>query len=317
MWRWAGSSGSWCGSAVGPIFRNVQQQVAAHRHVQQLHAGADAEHGRAALGDHPHQPAIEQLAARGQRANRGVQHPAVAARIEVGAPHEHHAVDAIEHLLQVFVAFERRNDERNAADLADRVVVARRDVRETGLFARGVREIGIETNDWLRHSCTPLLGVVTDASYVSLFHDSLAGRTADCIGKLAASPYGPNADEGSTCRVLAKIGRWPCACAGVTAGSRNSISLRPEELPSCVAVSCGRWECKLGVTLRRWLSDLQVTRPFWVHARTASTTSCDQLTADCTSRVSRRSVHQLATANVCSQELVANPKKMPASISNG
>ena len=69
-----------------------------------------------------------------------------------------------EDLLQIFVALERRNDERNAAHLADRVVVARRDVRESGLVARGVREIGIQTNDWLRPChCTPLFGVVRDA----------------------------------------------------------------------------------------------------------------------------------------------------------
>ena len=137
------------------IFRNVQQQVAAHRDVQQLHAAADAEHGLPPLGNHPHQPAIEQLAPLRERANRGVQHPAVAARIEVGPADEHHAVHTIEHLLQVFVLIERRNDQRNAADFGDRVVVARRDVSETGLITRCVGEIGIHTNDWLKHTALP------------------------------------------------------------------------------------------------------------------------------------------------------------------
>ena len=92
--------------------------------VEQLHAGADAEHGHAALGDDSHQPAIEQLAAGRQRANRGMQHPAVAARVEIGAADQHHAVDVVEKLLQVVIAFQRRNDERDAADLRDRVVIA-------------------------------------------------------------------------------------------------------------------------------------------------------------------------------------------------
>ena len=119
-----------------PIFRNVQQQRAAHRHVQQLHAAADAEHGLPPFGDHPHQAAIEHLAALGERANRRVEHPAVATRIEIGAAHEHHTVHTIEHLLQVFVLIERRNDQRNAADFGDRVVVARGDIGETRLIAR-------------------------------------------------------------------------------------------------------------------------------------------------------------------------------------
>ena len=120
----------------GPIFRDVQQQRAAHRDVEQLHAGADAEHRLPPFGDHPHQAAIEQLAALGQRANRRMEHPAVATRVEIGAADEHHAVHPIENLLQVFVVVERRNDQRNPADLADRVVIARRDVGETRLITR-------------------------------------------------------------------------------------------------------------------------------------------------------------------------------------
>ena len=133
----------------------MQQQRAAHRDVQQLHAAADAEHRLPPLGDHPHQAAIEQLAPLGERANRRVEHPAVAPRIKVGAAHEHHAVHAIENLLQVFVLIERRNDQRNPADLGDRVVVARRDVGETGLVTRCVGEIGIQTNDRLKHTALP------------------------------------------------------------------------------------------------------------------------------------------------------------------
>ena len=159
VWRCAGSSGSWCGKRTRAIFRNVQQQIAAHRHVEQLHAGADAEHRRAALGDHPHQAAIEHFAALGERANRRVEHPAIATRIEIGAPHEHHTVHTIEQFLNVFVVFERRNDQWNAADLADRIVIARRDIGETRLIASRIREIGVNTNDWFRHTFTPLLSV--------------------------------------------------------------------------------------------------------------------------------------------------------------
>ena len=97
------------------ILGNVQQQIAAQRHVDQLHAGANAEHRHPPVGDQPHQSAIEQLAAIGQQPNRRVEHPAVAARIEVGPADQHDAVDLVEQLLQVVIVGQRGNDDRNSS----------------------------------------------------------------------------------------------------------------------------------------------------------------------------------------------------------
>ncbi len=40
---------------VRQVFGNVQEQVAALRDVQQLHADANAKHGQSAIGDQAHQ----------------------------------------------------------------------------------------------------------------------------------------------------------------------------------------------------------------------------------------------------------------------
>jgi len=119
----------------------VEQQRATQRDVDQLHAGADAEHGHPPVSDQPHQAAIEEFAALGQRPNGGMEHPAVAARVEIGAPHEHHAVEAVENLFQVVVVVDGRDDHRYSAYLADRVVIARRNVGKTRLVTRWVGEI--------------------------------------------------------------------------------------------------------------------------------------------------------------------------------
>src|SRR3954468_5286559 len=90
------------------VFWDVQQQSAAHRHVQKLHAGADAEYRLSPIGNHPHQPAIEKLAPLSKWADCRVEHPTITSGIKVGAPHENNAVYAIEDLLQVVVLIKRR-----------------------------------------------------------------------------------------------------------------------------------------------------------------------------------------------------------------
>ena len=157
MWRWAGSIGSRCGKRARSIFRNVEHQVAAHHDVQELHAGPDAEHRQPALGDDPHQAAIEGFASRSERTDRGVRHPAIAAWIEVGPAHEHDSINRCERVGEVVVAFERRHNERDASGLRDRVVVTRVDVGERRAASGGGAEICIQSDNWLGHSLV-LLG---------------------------------------------------------------------------------------------------------------------------------------------------------------
>ncbi len=51
----------------------------------------------------PHQPAVEVLAAGVERPHAGMQHVAVAARVEIGSADQHHAVEQIEQATQVGV----------------------------------------------------------------------------------------------------------------------------------------------------------------------------------------------------------------------
>ena len=64
---------------------------------EKLHSATDAENRHPPVGDHPHQQAIEVLAAPIQKADRGVEHEAVVARIEIGAAAEHDAVQGVQH----------------------------------------------------------------------------------------------------------------------------------------------------------------------------------------------------------------------------
>ena len=59
-----------------------------------------------------------------ERTNRWMKHPTIAPRIKISTAHENHAVHTIQDLLQVFVLVEWRNNERDPANLRDRVVVA-------------------------------------------------------------------------------------------------------------------------------------------------------------------------------------------------
>ena len=70
------------------------------------------------------------LAAGVLQPHRRVQHPAVAARVEIGAADEHHRVDAIEHLLDVLLALVGRHEHRQAAGLQNGVEVSGRRVRK-------------------------------------------------------------------------------------------------------------------------------------------------------------------------------------------
>ena len=114
-------------------------------------------HGDAAFADAAGEQPVERLAAFGRAANDGrVEHPAVAAGVEVGAADQDHAVERAEHLVDVFDLFQRRQDHRKGARLQQGVVVAARDVGDGRLVAVGVSVIRVEANDRLRHlACTP------------------------------------------------------------------------------------------------------------------------------------------------------------------
>ncbi len=92
--------------------------------LKQLHAHADAEHRQAPLGGDVHQPAVEILAALLQQPHRGVQHEAVAARVEIGAADQHQAVQQVEHAIEVVLVGQRGNDDRDPSGLGDAVEVA-------------------------------------------------------------------------------------------------------------------------------------------------------------------------------------------------
>ena len=85
----------------GQLFGQVQEQRAALRDVQQLHAGADAEHRHPPLGDLAHQHAVEIFAARVQQPHAAVQLIAVAARVEIAAADEHKGLEHVEHAAEV------------------------------------------------------------------------------------------------------------------------------------------------------------------------------------------------------------------------
>ncbi len=71
-------------------------EVAAERHVQHLHAAADAEVGHAALDGDARQRDLEVVALRIGRLDVGLRLLAVAARVEIGAADEEQTVDAVE-----------------------------------------------------------------------------------------------------------------------------------------------------------------------------------------------------------------------------
>ena len=57
--------------------------------------------GRRRLATISHEQPVEIFAAGVNRANAGMQHEAVAARVEIGASDEQHAVDQVEHAAQI------------------------------------------------------------------------------------------------------------------------------------------------------------------------------------------------------------------------
>ena len=118
--------------------------------VQQLHADADAEHRHATPGDEPHQHAVVLFAARVERTHGGMQHEAVAARIQIGAADQHHAVEQIEHAVQIILVGQRRQDQRNSPGIDDRIIIAGADERVGRRILLGATVIGVQSNQGLR-----------------------------------------------------------------------------------------------------------------------------------------------------------------------
>ena len=106
------------------LFRQMQKQRAALRDVEELHAGADAEHRHPSLGDLAHQHAVEILAAAIEQAHAAVQLIAVAARVEIAAADQHERSQHVEHAAQVVLVLDRRQDDAEFPGRLDRVVVA-------------------------------------------------------------------------------------------------------------------------------------------------------------------------------------------------
>ena len=74
------------------VLRQVQEEVAPLRDVEELHADADAQDRHPPLGDLPHQHAVEIFAAGVHRADAGVDLKAVAAGVEIAAADQHEAL---------------------------------------------------------------------------------------------------------------------------------------------------------------------------------------------------------------------------------
>src|ERR1043165_990946 len=93
-----------------------------------------------------------------------MKHVTVAARIEIGAADQYDAIQTVQELLQIVVFSDRRNDYGYSTDLADGVVIARCDVGEARLVTRCVGEIGVQTNNRLKHRKHSLVWRRPDAS---------------------------------------------------------------------------------------------------------------------------------------------------------
>ena len=91
------------GYRLGQILRNVQEERAALRDVEQLHAAADRQHGHMPGTDVLGQKPVKILAPGVHRPHGRVRHVAVATRIEVSPSHHHHAVEHVEQADDVFL----------------------------------------------------------------------------------------------------------------------------------------------------------------------------------------------------------------------
>jgi len=131
------------------VLGKVQEQRASLGDVEQLHAATDAEDRHVAGADVLGEQPVEILAARLHHPDRRVGHVAVATGIEVAAPDEHHAVEPVEHLHDVVLVGQRRQDHGQAAGGEDAVVVAGRDERERGVLLAGGAEIRVDTDEGL------------------------------------------------------------------------------------------------------------------------------------------------------------------------
>lgn len=108
-----------------------------------------------------------------------MHHEAVAARIEIGPADHHHAVEQIEKLIEVFVFFQHRNDDGNAAGLDDRIVVPRAEVTHRWAILASGAIVHVDPDQWLTiHRQTPC--VSTRPVSCSLISDELheASRTS-------------------------------------------------------------------------------------------------------------------------------------------
>jgi hypothetical protein len=130
----------------GQVLGQVQEERAALRDIQELHAGADREDGHSPVGDLPHQQAVERLAARVHRANRAVELIAVVARIEIAAADHHEALQKVENLFHIGLVLHRGHNDRNTAGGLDAVEVAGSDVRECWSLLARRAVIDIQTN---------------------------------------------------------------------------------------------------------------------------------------------------------------------------
>ena len=137
------------GDRLRQVFGDVEEQRAPHGDVDELHAAADREDrhvaGADVLGEHP----VEVFATGVHRADGRVGHVAVAAGIEVGAAHHHHAVEQVEEADHIVLVGQGRQDHGNATRGRDAVVVAGGDEREGRVLLAGRTVVGVDADEGL------------------------------------------------------------------------------------------------------------------------------------------------------------------------
>ena len=135
------------GDRPGQVLGDVQEQGAPLGDVEELHAGADAEHRHVAGADVLGEEAVEVLAPGVHRPHRRVGHVAVASWVEVGAADEHHAVEEIEEPDDVILVGERGEDDGDAPGGRDAVEVAGGDEGQGGVFLAGGAVVGVDADE--------------------------------------------------------------------------------------------------------------------------------------------------------------------------
>ena len=131
------------------FFRQVEEERAPLRDIEQLHASANAENRQATIGNLADEHPIKIFASRIKQPHTAVELISIATWIEVAAADEYEGVEHVEHAAKIVLIFEGGQNNRNSTGCLDRVVVASGDVAERwSLLTRGAI-ISVQTHERL------------------------------------------------------------------------------------------------------------------------------------------------------------------------